>query len=105
MRNATPRTETSTRVQPQLLPLRRTDAERRRALLTELRLWAAAHARVVVRRTLLFASLSAPRSSSNVTMDAWPPHAAKCSGVAPSCARHTQNSAAQHDGGDGRAPV
>jgi hypothetical protein len=51
-----------------------------------------------VRRTLFFASLSAPRSSSSVTTDVWPPSAAHCSGVQPICARPTQHIMAQHTG-------
>jgi hypothetical protein len=40
-------------------------------------------------RTLSFASVSAPRSSSSVTTDARSPYAARCSGVMPYCARTT----------------
>ena len=48
-------------------------------------------------RTLVLASLSAPRSSSSRTHSKWPENAAVCSGVSPSCARpHTAiDSAAQ----------
>ena len=57
---------------------------------------AAAVARVGV-RTLVLASLSAPRSSSSRTHSKWPENAAVCSGVAPFCARpHTANKNATH---------
>jgi hypothetical protein len=46
-------------------------------------------------RTLSLASLSAPCSSSSRTHSVWPKHAARCSGVIPSCAPpHTANSSA-----------
>jgi hypothetical protein len=53
--------------------------------------------RRVTRRTLSFAFLFAPRSSSSDTTDAWPLYAAKCSGVAPFCVRPTQR--ARRSGG------
>jgi hypothetical protein len=53
-----------------------------------------------------FASLSAPLSSSSVTMDAWPLSAERCSGVQPNCAnqqRSAHGAAQRREAGRRRA--
>jgi hypothetical protein len=73
----------------------RAPVERRRAHSTVPRAMLPRRLGRVTRRTLLFASMSAPRSSSKVTTDAWPQFAARCSGVLSFCAPPTQHTTPQ----------